>query len=118
MSFFLHLSKQSLRFHYTITIHSLTINSSEPIYLICKRKNKHYQTKIGISDNGIIHWNEIWQFNSTIYKNKKTNCYDKKIFIFQIKNEKKSNKLNDLEVEIDISNFCNELQESEITKTF
>jgi len=87
MSFFRHLGTKASKFQFQIRIddvigvypstYSTAAHSTEGIYVILKRKNKSYRTKIALpEDGGAVRMNDCIKFTSTLYQKKRKNGDD------------------------------------------
>eukprot|EP01083_Nonionella_stella_P180313 642660_1 len=83
-SFFKHLGTKASKFQFHVWIdnvvgvypsnYSTDEHSTEGIYVILKRRNKSYRTKISLPENGgHVHMNDCINFTSTLYQKKRKN---------------------------------------------
>ena len=92
MSFFKHLGTKASKFQFNIWVenvvgvypstYSTNEHTTEGIYVMLKRKNKSYRTKIALPENGgHVHMNDQIKFTSTMYQKKKKRTDDVHIIL-------------------------------------
>jgi DIL domain len=70
MSFFRHMGKKSCKLHYSITIHSaeyLPLHNTEAFHVELARGKKTHLTRVSMSEENSVLWDDVIEFDSTMY---------------------------------------------------